>query len=72
MPQTASEAQIRKRFRQLSVKYHPDKTGNDVKKKEYFMKLQGAMEVITKGTFDGPAERQRAPRTPKGNCREVL
>ena len=55
VPQTASEAQIRKRFRQLSVKYHPDKTGNDVKKKEYFMKLQGAMEVITKGTFDGPA-----------------
>lgn len=55
VPQTASETQIRKRFRQLSIKYHPDKTGNDPKKKEYFMKLQGAMEVITKGTFDGPA-----------------
>jgi curved DNA-binding protein CbpA len=55
LPQTATERQIKKRFRDLSLKYHPDKTGNDLKKKEFFMKLQGAMEVITKGTFDGPS-----------------
>jgi hypothetical protein len=52
---TATEKQIRKRFRDLSLKYHPDKTGNDPVKKEFFMKLQSAMEVITKGTFDGPS-----------------
>lgn len=61
LPQTATEKQIRKRFRDLSLKYHPDKTGNDPKKREYFMKLQAAMEVITKGTFDG-AKNENAMR----------
>lgn len=53
VPQTASMDAIKKRFRRLSVRYHPDKTGNDPKKKEHFVRLQQAMEVITKGTFDG-------------------
>ena len=52
LPQTASRAQIRKRFRDLSMKYHPDKTGNDEKKKEMFIRVQEAMELITKGAFD--------------------
>ena len=43
----------RKRFRDLSVKYHPDKTGNDPVKSAYFVKLQRAMEAITSGTADG-------------------
>lgn len=51
--QTASLDQIKKKFRKLSIQYHPDKTGNNLKKKEHFVRLQGAMEVITKGTFDG-------------------
>eukprot|EP00227_Mantoniella_beaufortii_P020086 CAMPEP_0197575288 /NCGR_PEP_ID=MMETSP1326-20131121/736_1 /TAXON_ID=1155430 /ORGANISM="Genus nov. species nov., Strain RCC2288" /LENGTH=352 /DNA_ID=CAMNT_0043138027 /DNA_START=221 /DNA_END=1276 /DNA_ORIENTATION=- len=55
LPQTATERQIKKRFRDLSLKYHPDKTGNDPKKKDFFMKLQSAMALITQGTFDGPA-----------------
>ena len=74
VPQTASETQIRKRFRQLSIKYHPDKTGNDPKKKEYFMKLQGAMEVITKGTFDGPANENATRERMRGavtRCSEL-
>ena len=53
VPQTASMDAIKKKFRRLSVQYHPDKTGNDPKKKEHFVRLQQAMEVITKGTFDG-------------------
>ena len=52
LPQTASQAQIRKRFRDLSMKYHPDKTGNDPVKKEMFIRIQEAMELITKGMFD--------------------
>jgi curved DNA-binding protein CbpA len=51
--QSATAAQIRKRFRDLSVKYHPDKTGNDPVKSAYFVKLQRAMEAITSGTADG-------------------
>ena len=49
---TATTAEIRKRFRDLSLKYHPDKTGNDQAKQELFIKVQKAMEMITKGTFD--------------------
>jgi hypothetical protein len=51
--QSATLLQIRKRFRDLSVKYHPDKTNNDPVKSEYFVKLQRAMEAITSGTADG-------------------
>lgn len=51
--QSATAVQIRKRFRDLSVKYHPDKTGNDPVKSAYFVKLQRAMEAITSGTADG-------------------
>lgn len=49
---TASTVEIRKRFRDLSLMYHPDKTGNDSVKREMFIKVQKAMEMITKGTFD--------------------
>jgi hypothetical protein len=49
---TSTSTQIRKRFRDLSMKYHPDKTGNDQKKKEMFIKVQRAMETITKGTYE--------------------
>jgi hypothetical protein len=74
VPQTASMDAIKKKFRRLSVRYHPDKTGNDVKKKEHFVKLQRAMEVITKGTFDGAvnenALRERL-RGAIGRCSEL-
>ena len=52
LTQTASQAQIRKRFRDLSMMYHPDKTGNDPVKKETFIRIQQAMELITKGMYD--------------------
>ena len=47
VPQTASMDAIKKRFRRLSVRYHPDKTGNDPKKKEHFVRLQQAMEAVS-------------------------
>lgn len=48
----ADEKAVRKRFRQLSRQYHPDKTGGDVQAREYFMKLQSAMALITEGGFN--------------------
>jgi hypothetical protein len=32
--------------------YHPDKTGNDPAKTAMFIKIQKAMDMVTKGTFD--------------------
>ena len=54
--QSATAAQIRKRFRDLSVKYHPDKTGNDPVKSAYFVKLQRAMEAMAEGKAKAAAK----------------
>jgi hypothetical protein len=42
------------------MRYHPDKTGNDPSKKELFLKIQKAMEMITNGVADDarPAREQ--------------
>jgi len=72
--QSASAAQIRKRFRDLSIKYHPDKTGNDPMKSEYFVKLQRAMEAITSGTADGKVNENALMERVKGTiqrCAEL-
>jgi len=52
LSRTATSAQIRKRYRDLSMVYHPDKTGNDPAKTAMFIKIQKAMDMVTKGTFD--------------------
>lgn len=56
----ATSSQVRKRYRDLSMRYHPDKTGNDPSKKELFLKIQKAMEMITNGVADDarPAREQ--------------
>jgi DnaJ-class molecular chaperone len=42
----ASEAEIKKAFRTLAKKLHPDTHGNDPKKAEHFQKVSAAYEVI--------------------------
>jgi curved DNA-binding protein CbpA len=43
IPRDASEADIKKAFRKLSIKHHPDKGGD----KELFQKIQRAYEVLS-------------------------
>lgn len=45
----ASERDIQKRWRALSLQYHPDRTGNDPLKTKHFLRLQKAMQVLISG-----------------------
>lgn len=45
--QDASSEDIRKAYRKLSVKYHPDKNGNDVFFENRFREIQEAYETLT-------------------------
>ena len=47
VPRTATKAEIRKAFKKLSLKYHPDKNKkNPEKAKEMFIKIANAYEVL--------------------------
>mmetsp|Transcript_9841 Transcript_9841/g.30015 ORF Transcript_9841/g.30015 Transcript_9841/m.30015 type:complete len:386 (-) Transcript_9841:2569-3726(-) len=43
----ADEATIRKRFRKMSLKYHPDKNPGDKEAADMFTKIAGAYEVLS-------------------------
>ena len=46
VPKKASEAEIKKAFRSLAKKHHPDKHGNDPKAVKRFQEISSAYEVI--------------------------
>src|SRR5271154_236387 len=43
---TASEAEIKKAFRSLAKKHHPDTKGGDPAAKKRFQEISGAYEVV--------------------------
>ena len=43
----ASEQEIKKSYRRLAMKYHPDRTGNDKEGEEKFKKINEAYEVLS-------------------------
>ncbi|MEO8085987.1 MAG: J domain-containing protein [Bacteroidota bacterium] len=46
LPKTASQDEIKKTFRKLAVKYHPDKNAGDKKSEEKFKEINEANEVL--------------------------
>ncbi|MCC2113414.1 MAG: DnaJ domain-containing protein, partial [Hyphomicrobiales bacterium] len=56
VPQTASEADIKKAFRKLAKKYHPDSQSGDPKAKDRFNEVNTAYEILgdknKRGQFD--------------------
>jgi molecular chaperone DnaJ len=47
VPRTATEAEVKKAFRRLAMKYHPDRNPNDRDAEERFKEAKEASEVLT-------------------------
>src|SRR5579872_7360336 len=47
VPKTATEAEIKKAYRRLAMKYHPDRNPNDTEAEERFKEAKEACEVLT-------------------------
>ena len=63
----ASEAEIKKAFRSLAKKYHPDKHGGDEKAVKKFKEISGAYDII--GDKDKRAKFDRGEIDESGNAR---
>lgn len=65
---TSSQDEIKKSFRHLALKYHPDKNGNSEESRQKFMSIVEAYEVISddqaRKNYDGTAF--RVPRQTPG------
>src|SRR4026209_101066 len=49
LPRTATEADIKKAYRRLAMKYHPDRNPNDKSAEEKFKEAKEAYEVLCDG-----------------------
>src|SRR5690606_34012938 len=47
VPRSATEAEIKKAYRRLAMKYHPDRNPNDHEAEEKFKEAKEACEVLT-------------------------
>ena len=47
VPKTATEAEIKKAYRRLAMKHHPDRNPNDKEAEELFKEAKEACEVLT-------------------------
>ena len=47
VPQTADESEIKKAYRRLAMKYHPDRNQGDTEAEERFKQVQAAYEVLS-------------------------
>jgi hypothetical protein len=65
----ATQDEIKKSFRHLALKYHPDKNKNSEESKQKFMKIVEAYEVLSndqaRKTYDGSAFEQQQKPGPK-------
>jgi hypothetical protein len=74
VPRGAAPKEIRKRFRELSLQYHPDKTGNNPMLKARFLQIQAAAERLTKKewTADAAKAAMEEARDAASRCVECI
>jgi DnaJ-like protein len=65
----ATQDEIKKSFRHLALKYHPDKNKNSEESKQKFMKIVEAYEVLSndqaRKTYDSSTLHQKPGPTPR-------
>lgn len=67
---SASDTQVKKKFRELAKKYHPDKNPSE-NSKEQFQEIQDAYERILKRIFEQPVRRNKpSPKTKEQQFQE--
>ena len=57
VPKSATADEVKKAFRRLAKKYHPDKNPNDAKAKELFSEASAANEILSDETKRGQFDR---------------
>jgi DnaJ-class molecular chaperone len=67
VPKTASEAEIKKAFRALAKKHHPDKHAGDAAAQKKFQEISGAYDIL--GDKDKRAQFDAGAIGPDGNAR---
>ena len=70
VPRSASEAEIKKAFRTLAKKHHPDTHANDPKAVKKFQEISAAYEVVGNGAALGATEAD-GWRTWRANLRRL-
>ncbi len=67
VPPNASQAEIKKSFRNLALQHHPDKNKNSEESKQKFMKIIEAYEVLSdeqaRKNYDNNTMQKRGNRT---------
>ena len=67
VPKTASEAEIKKSFRSLAKKHHPDKHAGDAAAQKKFQEISGAYDIL--GDKEKRAQFDAGAIGPDGNAR---